>query len=88
MYKRQGSRFKREKGRHPALANFFLDQSNKELDKKLTGFAAKASEVLLSYHWPGSLRQMKNIIKRATLLAQGSYITLAELRSTCSKAMK
>ena len=29
---------------------------------------------------------MKNIIKRATLLAQGSYITLAELRSTCSKA--
>ena len=59
------------------FANFFLDQSNKELDKKLTGFDAKASEALLSYHWPDNLRQMKNIIKRATLLAQGSYITLA-----------
>lgn len=68
------------------FANFFLDQSNKELDKKLTGFDAKASEALLSYHWPGNLRQMKNIIKRATLLAQGSYITLAELGSELLEA--
>ena len=32
-----------------------------------------------NYHWPGNLRQMKNIVKRATLLAQGSFITLLEL---------
>ena len=35
--------------------------------------------MLLDYHWPGNLRQMKNIIKRATLLAQGSFITPVEL---------
>ena len=61
------------------FANFFLDQTNKELDKHLIGFDPKASQALQSYHWPGNLRQMKNIVKRATLLAQGSFITLAEL---------
>lgn len=61
------------------FANFFLDQANKELDKQLIGFDAKASRALLDYHWPGNLRQMKNIIKRATLLAQGSLITPLEL---------
>lgn len=61
------------------FANFFLDQANKELDKHIIGFEPKASQALLSYHWPGNLRQMKNIIKRATLLSQGSFITLLEL---------
>jgi len=61
------------------FANFFLDQANKELDKHLIGFDPKASQALQSYHWPGNLRQMKNIVKRATLLAQGCFITLAEL---------
>lgn len=61
------------------FANFFLDQANRELDKQLIGFDAKASRILLDYHWPGNLRQMKNIIKRATLLAQSSFITLDDL---------
>ena len=61
------------------FANFFLDQANKELDKHLIGFDPKASQALQSYHWPGNLRQMRNIVKRATLLAQGCFITLAEL---------
>lgn len=76
------------------FANFFLDQANKELDKHLIGFDAKASQALLSYHWPGNLRQMKNIVKRATLLAQGSFITLLELgtdlldtTTTCTTSM-
>ena len=71
-----------------------LDQANKELDKHLIGFDAKASQALLSYHWPGNLRQMKNIVKRATLLAQGSFITLLELgtdlldtTTTCTTSM-
>lgn len=72
----------KERGRDILLfANFFLDQANKELDKQLMGFDANASKALLEYHWPGNLRQMKNIIKRATLLAQGSFISPAELDS-------
>ena len=61
------------------FANFFLDQANRELDRRLTGFDAAASQALQTYAWPGNLRQLKNIVKRATLLAQSNFITLAEL---------
>lgn len=61
------------------FANFFLDQANRELDKHLIGFDEKASKALLEYPWPGNLRQMKNIVRRATLLAQGKFITIDEL---------
>lgn len=61
------------------FANFFLDQANKELDKDLIGFDAKASKILQEYPWPGNLRQLKNIVKRATLLASGEFITPLEL---------
>lgn len=61
------------------FANFFLDQANRELDKHLIGFEEKASKALQEYPWPGNLRQMKNIVRRATLLAQGKFITLNEL---------
>lgn len=61
------------------FANFFLDQANREMDKQLIGFDEKASRALLEYHWPGNLRQMKNIVRRATLLAQGKFITPDEL---------
>ena len=70
------------KDRHEDIllfANLFLDQANKELDKHLIGFDSKATEALLNYYWPGNLRQMKNIVKRATLLAQKDFITLQEL---------
>ncbi|MBW9203489.1 sigma-54-dependent Fis family transcriptional regulator [Bacteroidales bacterium SW292] len=61
------------------FANFFLDQANREMDKQLVGFDDKACRLLLDYSWPGNLRQMKNVIRRATLLATGKYITPLEL---------
>lgn len=61
------------------FADFFLEQANKELNKHLIGFDVKAKATLMNYQWPGNLRQMKNIIKRATLLAQTDFITLNEL---------
>ena len=61
------------------FANFFLDQANRELDRQLIGFDTEASRLIQQYPWPGNLRQLKNTVKRATLLAQGSYITPVEL---------
>lgn len=61
------------------FANFFLDQANRELDRHLIGFDATASEAMQNYSWPGNLRQLKNIVKRATLLAQGDFISIREL---------
>lgn len=68
------------------FANFFLDQANRELDKHLIGFDEKACRALLNYQWPGNLRQMKNIVRRATLLAQGKFITMDELSELHAQA--
>ena len=61
------------------FANFFLDRANRELGRELTGFDSESTNLLQSYSWPGNLRQLKNVITRATLLAQGNYITVADL---------
>lgn len=61
------------------FANFFLDRANRELGRELIGFDAEAAMLLQSYSWPGNLRQLKNIVNRATLLAQGSFITVRDL---------
>ena len=61
------------------FANFFLDRANRELGRELIGFDADAAILLQEYSWPGNLRQLKNIVNRATLLAQGSFITVANL---------
>lgn len=61
------------------FANFFLDQANRELGRNLIGFDAEASQALQNYSWPGNLRQMKNVVKRATLLASGDLIGIKDL---------
>lgn len=68
------------------FATFFLNQANKELERHIVGFSPEASNVMLHYSWPGNLRQMKNVIKRATLVAQGSFITVSDLGSEFSSA--
>lgn len=61
------------------FANNFLDQANNELQKSIIGFDNETVRIFQSYTWPGNLRQMKNAIKYATLLASGRYITRKEL---------
>ncbi len=61
------------------FANNFLDQANIELQKDIIGFDNDVIRIFQSYSWPGNLRQMKNAIKYATLLATGRYITPSEL---------
>ena len=67
-------------------ADFFLDEANRELDKKIVGFDAGAAAALRNFPWPGNLRQMKNVVMYATLLAAGEYITCAELPSEITGA--
>ena len=61
------------------FANNFLDVANAELSKSILGFDNETINLFQSYGWPGNLRQMKNVIRYATLLAKGKYITLNEL---------
>lgn len=70
----------------PLFADFFLDQANRDLGKHIVGFDAEAQAALVRCEWPGNLRQLKNVVKSATLLATGDYITCRELPSEVTSA--
>ena len=53
----------------PYLAKRFLDSANTELSKNIKGFSESAINVLFGYNWPGNVRQLRSIIRRASLLA-------------------
>lgn len=61
------------------FAKYFLEQSNKELNRELTGFEDDVMKVFLTYPWPGNLREMRNVIRRAILLSDGKSIQLSGL---------
>jgi two-component system response regulator HydG len=61
------------------FADYFLGIANQELQKHVAGFDSETCRLFLTHPWPGNLRQMKNVIKYATLLANGDCITLKEL---------
>ena len=63
----------------PLFAEFFLDQANRELERNVVGFAPEVMRAFCNYSWPGNLRQMKNIVKRAALLAQNGLIRMENL---------
>ncbi len=56
------------------FAKFFLDQTNAELGKNVKGFSPDVIENFMTYPWYGNLREMRNVIKRATLLTDGDWI--------------
>lgn len=61
------------------FANHFLGITNNELGKNVQGFEPDAKDVLENYVWYGNLRELKNVIKRSTLLAEGDMITVRSL---------
>lgn len=58
------------------FANYFLEESNSELDKNIVGFADDVLDTFKKYDWPGNLRELKNIVKRSVLLSQNDMVTL------------
>ena len=54
----------------PYLAKRFLDLANIELNKAVQGFTEGAVETLMSYNWPGNVRQLRSVIRQATLVVR------------------
>lgn len=67
------------------FAKFFLEKANKELGKSILSFNPEVEESFLTYPWPGNLRELKNVVKRAALLTSGSYIETKSLPLEISK---
>lgn len=61
------------------LARAFLSKFADEQKKPVKGFTPQASEALLAHQWPGNVRELENRIKRAVLMAEGKYVTPANL---------
>ena len=59
----------------PYLAKHFMEIANVELSKQVQGIAHCAMEALLAYHWPGNVRQLRSVIRRAILMAEDSVGT-------------
>ena len=53
----------------PLLAKQFFDITNAELNKNVRGISESALDCLLTYDWPGNVRQLRSVIRRALLLA-------------------
>ena len=55
---------------------YFLDQANDALQKNVLGLSPQVATAFKKYHWPGNLRELKNVIKRAVLLSDTAYIPM------------
>lgn len=61
------------------FADLFIHHANEELNRTVEGFDSDAAELLASHSWPGNLRELNNVVKRAVLLTRGNKITTVEL---------
>jgi len=56
------------------LVSYFLKKFNREFKKGIVGITPAAMEKITSYGWPGNVRQLENVLKRALVLCQGEWI--------------
>lgn len=61
------------------FAHHFLRMTNAELGKNVKGFSKQVEDIFHDYIWYGNLRELKNIVKRATLLTDGDLIEIKSL---------
>ena len=59
---------RQRQGDIPLLANFFLDKFNRKLNQKIKGITQEAMAILETYHWPGNIRELENLIERLVVL--------------------
>jgi two-component system response regulator HydG len=70
----------RERGKDiMTFAEHFLKVANSELNRSVTEFSLEVIACFMTYNWPGNVRELKNVIRRATLMSEGSEISLKAL---------
>lgn len=61
------------------LSMDFLRQFNKEDGRKIEGISPQARKAIMAYSWPGNIRELKNSIESAVVMAKGNIIQLEDL---------
>ncbi|WPR77322.1 sigma 54-interacting transcriptional regulator [Algoriphagus sp. NG3] len=60
------------------LAMHFMKKISKKLGKSLTGISESSKLQMLSYHWPGNIRELEHLLERAAIMATSPIISLVE----------
>ena len=68
--------------------NFFREAANEELQRQVKSFDGEVLKLFESYDWPGNLREMKNVVKRAVLLSTEDKITLNNIPAEMIENMR
>ncbi|MBP7217230.1 MAG: sigma-54-dependent Fis family transcriptional regulator [Candidatus Omnitrophica bacterium] len=63
----------------PLLVKDFIKKHAPQANKKISSVSDEALQMLCAYHWPGNIRELENVIERATILSKGSVITPVDL---------
>ena len=63
------------------MAIMYLNRLNKEYGKGIIGFEKDAMDLLANYSWPENIRQFKRVLRQASAISEGNYISASVLQS-------
>jgi two-component system, NtrC family, response regulator AtoC len=63
----------------PLLVRHFIEKYDQRLGKKVEGIEDEALQLLMSYSWPGNIRELENLMERSVLFADGPLILASAL---------
>src|SRR6185312_2871947 len=63
----------------PDLVTHFLARFARDSEREINGITPEALSILMSYHWPGNVRQLENTIERAVALSSGTLLDVADI---------
>ncbi|WP_372937216.1 sigma 54-interacting transcriptional regulator [Seonamhaeicola sp.] len=69
----------------PLLIEHFVDKFNKAYDKNIKYIPAETMNLLKSYDWPGNIRELENLIERASILSTNETLLIPGFESTIQK---
>jgi DNA-binding NtrC family response regulator len=63
----------------PLLTKYFLNKYAQSMNKSVTDFSPQVMELFSAYDWPGNIREVRNVVERAMVVAQGTQIQLGDV---------
>jgi transcriptional regulator with GAF, ATPase, and Fis domain len=61
------------------LADYFIEKFNSKLDREVKHIDSRVKDILVSYDWPGNIRELENLIERIVLMAGGDTIIFEDI---------